>query len=129
MPKKPAPKNVLPAELGTVRKQLDRPEKAADLTVAQVTELKERKRLVEQYEKEASDLVKVVQLLRSEYQKIAIQLIKDHNLNEGDDHNLDTENGVIWRTATYVPVTPESLDEAPVAEEAEEAVAATNGKE
>lgn len=120
-----APKKPLPVDLGTIRKPLERPEKAADLTHAQVTELKERRRLLESYETQANDIIKVVQLLRSEYQKTAQTLIEQSGLSRDDDYNIDTDGGVIWRTATYVPLEPETISEEVVEEEA---VAATNGK-
>jgi hypothetical protein len=122
VPKRQTAKKV-PEDLGTVRKPLDKPQHAADLTVAQVTELKERRRLLERFENEANDAFKVVQLLRGEYQKTAMQLIESHGLDRNDDHNIDTDNGVIWRTATYVPVKAEEVKDVEV-----EAVAASNGE-
>lgn len=100
-----------PVDMGKVRKQLEKPALAANLTVAEVSELKERRRLLERFERESSDAYKVMVLLRAEYQKHAQQLVEKYGLDTSNDHNIDTEAGAIWLVATYVDIEPEVVEE------------------
>jgi hypothetical protein len=106
-------------DMGSAREQLTQPELAAELTVAETTEIKERKRLIEQEAERLLDQQKILQLLRMEQQRYLQSLITGKGLSLADDFNLDAEAGVVWRTARAVPMSPQVVDDAPVVEAAE----------
>jgi hypothetical protein len=105
--------------MGTAREQIQQPELAAELTVAETTEIKERKRLIEKESENLLDQQKVLQLLRIEQQRYLQSLITGKGLSLADDFNLDAEAGVIWRTARAVPMTSQVVDDVPVVAAAE----------
>lgn len=96
-----------------MKEPLKQPEVAADLTVAEASEIKERKRLIDKQIDEVNDANKVLALLRIENQRFLQTLIANKNLPSGDDYNLDSEGGVILRTARAVALDPEPVDDAP----------------
>lgn len=91
-----------PSEVGFLRQPLDRPKKVADLSFAEVSEIKERRRLIEAKANEAMDLQKVVNLLRMEQVRFLQDVVTGHGLSLRDDHNIDSESGAIFLTATYI---------------------------
>lgn len=101
-------------EMGSAREQLRQPETAAELTVAETSEIKERRRLIEKVTEDVSDRQKVLQLLRVEQQRFLQTLITSKGLSLADDFNIDAENGVVWRTAKSVPMAPQVVEDVPV---------------
>ena len=103
-----SPQAVAP-DMGIAREQLRQPEQAAELSVAEASEIKERKRLIEKVSGEVSDQQKVLQLLRVEQQRFLQALITSKGLSLDDDFNLDPDGGVVWRTARAVEMAPQPI--------------------
>lgn len=118
---KPAP---VPApEAGGLREQLRQPEVVADLSHPEVTEIKERRRLIEKHAEYVTDQQKILRLLQSEQTSFLQRVVTSKGLSLNDEYNLDTDAGVIIRTAKAV-VAPEPVE---LPTEAEPELAAVEG--
>lgn len=95
--------------MGSVREPLRQPESAAQLTVSEASEIRERKRLIEDATTRAVDAGKIVQLLRNEHMQYLQTLVKSKGLDLSDEFNIDSDAGVVWRTARAA--TPEAMAE------------------
>lgn len=111
-------------DLGAARKPLAEPVQVGQISVAEAGEIRERKRLRDLYEEqlkakqdELGDIAKVVTLLRIENEQYLQRLLRDRNLPMDDDYNVQSETGIIWRTAVAAkPAEVEVVDTKPVAE-------------
>ena len=78
-----------------MRKPLDQPEQVGSISVAEASEIRERKRLREKYEAdfkskqdELGDIAKVITLLRVENEQFLQKLLRDRNLTDANDYNV-----------------------------------------
>lgn len=101
----------LPNSVGTVRRPLEKPESVGTLTVPETQEIKERRRLIEEMAKAIVDKQKVLGLLRNEHTKFLQGLLSDRGLSLNDDYNVDSDSGLIYRTAKYVAPESVSIEE------------------
>ena len=98
-----------PADIGLFRKQLETPERVADLSVAEAEEIRERKRLIEAQQKAFEDNQKILALLRTEYIRYLEKLLEARQLDRSrSDYDVDSIRGAIWRTAVLVEPEPET---------------------
>jgi hypothetical protein len=112
----------IPNAAGTIRQPLDKPEPVANLAYAEVSEIKERRRLIEKVATDIVDQQKVLGLLRNEQTKYLQGLLEQRGLPMQDDYNVDSEAGVIMRIARYVEPDSVVLTETePIAVSDEEA--------
>ena len=104
-----------PQAVGYAREPLRQPEAAAQVSVAEAAEIKERKRLIDAASVAASDAQKVLQLLRNENLQFLQSLVKAKSLAPEDEYNVDSDAGIIWRTARLVvPTVIEQVQGEPV---------------
>lgn len=87
------------AEGGRIMTPLDKPEIAGTLEFLEVTEIKERRRLIEKQQDTITDDQKILRLLQNEQQRFLQTLILSRGLSLSDDFNVDSDSGVILRTA------------------------------
>lgn len=111
--------------------KLDPPEQAGTISVAEAAEIRERTRLLEAQQKlltekqdEVNDIAKMATLLRMESMAYVKNLCQDRGLDLRDDYNVQSESGIIWRTASAPPAILEDTAPAPV-----EDLAGANGKD
>jgi hypothetical protein len=105
-------------DVGQARKPLAEPEQVGTISVAEAGEIRERKRLREKYEAdlkakqdELSDVAKVVTLLRVENEQFLQRLLRDRSLPLEDDYNVQSETGLIWRTAEAIRPREVTIEE------------------
>lgn len=117
-------------ETGSFSEPLDPPEQAGTISVAEAAEIRERKRLIEAaqdrlkaMQEEASDLSKTIQLLRVENRAFLESLCRARGLSLQDGYNVESDTGVIWRTARFIDNAKAVADSVP----AEPEVVVQNG--
>lgn len=115
-------KSPSPSGTGIVRQPLKEPEQVGSISVAEAAEIRERRRLREKYEAdmkvkqdEIQDIAKVLTILRLENESYLQKLLRERGLKMDDDYNVQSDTGVIWRTAVSVePVSEIETDAEPM---------------
>lgn len=109
------------------RRPLPQPEQAGTIGVGEAAEIRERNRLIEQQQKavkakqdEANDAAKMLTLLRMESGSFLQSLCRERGLNLDDTYNVESESGIIWRTAIGVPESEMAIKEVPAETVAQE---------
>jgi len=115
--------------MGMVREPLNPPEEVGSISVAEAAEIRERRRLSESIQAqvkakqdELNDLMKIGTVIRTEHRSYLEGLCRARGLDTRDDYNIETESGVILRTARSIeaplpPVIEETTEAEPVAAE------------
>lgn len=103
------------SDSGSFRQTLDKPEAVASLSVAEASEIKERKRLIENEMLKFSDFQKIIALLRAEQTRYLQSLIQSKGLSLADDYNVDSDGGVIMLVARNIDPST-ATDNAPMAD-------------
>lgn len=112
-------------DMGSARQPLAQPEQVGSISVAEAAEIRERRRLREKQELDVKDFEtrllaeqtelddkrKVLTLLRVEHEQFLQRLLRDRGLPMDDDYNINSESGLIFRTARSVPTMPPEIVE------------------